>query len=308
MAVVARERRLAPVVTKARKPFDWRGAAGKALIYLLLIALVVIFVAPFVWMVSASLQDVGDMFRWPPQWIPRSPSFDNFVQFFQQANIGRLFFNSAYVAITVTVLQLFTASLAAYTFAKRQFPGRDAFFLLTLGTMMIPGQVTLIPTYIILKNIPFFGGNDWFGQGGHGWLDSYWGLIIPQGASAFAIFLLRQYMTTIPNDLLDAARIDGASEFRIYAQIVLPLCRPALAALAIFAFSYQWDNFYWPLVIVSSEALRTLPLGLALFVVRNRTVWDLLMAGSVVATLPVVVVFLLFQKHFVRGIAMSGLK
>jgi multiple sugar transport system permease protein len=174
--------------------------------------------------------------------------------------------------------------------------------------MMIPGQVTLIPTYIILKNIPFFGGNDWLGQGGHGWLDSYWGLIVPQGASAFAIFLLRQYMTTVPNDLLDAARIDGASEFRIYAQIVMPLCRPALAALAIFSFSFQWDNFYWPLVIVSSEALRTLPLGLALFVVRNRTVWDLLMAGSVVATLPVVIVFLLFQKHFVRGIAMSGLK
>jgi multiple sugar transport system permease protein len=131
---------------------------------------------------------------------------------------------------------------------------------------------------------------------------------VPQGASAFAIFLLRQYMTTVPNDLLDAARIDGASEFRIYAQIVMPLCRPALAALAIFSFSFQWDNFYWPLVIVSSEALRTLPLGLALFVVRNRTVWDLLMAGSVVATLPVVIVFLLFQKHFVRGIAMSGLK
>jgi multiple sugar transport system permease protein len=227
---------------------------------------------------------------------------------FQQANIGRLFFNSAYVAIAVTLIQLFTASLAAYTFAKRRFPGRDALFILTLGTMMIPGQVTLIPTYIILKQIPFFGGNDWLGQGGHGWLDSYWGLIIPQGASAFAIFLLRQYMTTVPNDLLDAARIDGASEFRIFAQIVMPLCRPALAALAIFSFSYQWDNFYWPLVIVSSEALRTLPLGLALFVVRNRTVWDLLMAGSVVATLPVVVVFLLFQKHFVQGISMSGLK
>ena len=308
MAVVARERRLAPAATAARKPFDWRGAVGKALIYLVLAALAVVFIAPFVWMVSASLQDVSDMFRWPPQWIPRSPDLGNFALFFQQANIGRLFFNSAYVAIAVTLIQLFTASLAAYTFAKRRFPGRDALFILTLGTMMIPGQVTLIPTYIILKNIPFFGGNDWLGQGGHGWLDSYWGLIIPQGASAFAIFLLRQYMTTVPNDLLDAARIDGASEFRIFAQIVMPLCRPALAALAIFSFSYQWDNFYWPLVIVSSEALRTLPLGLALFVVRNRTVWDLLMAGSVVATLPVVVVFLLFQKHFVQGISMSGLK
>lgn len=280
----------------------------KALIYVVLIVGAIIFIAPFAWMVTASFQDVGDIFRWPPQWIPRNPSLDNYVRFFERQQIGRYFFNSAYVAIAVTILQLFTASLAAYTFAKRQFPGRELLFILVLGTMMVPGQVTLIPTYIILKQIPLFGGNDILGQGGHGWLDSYWGLIIPQGASAFAIFLLRQYMRTIPNDLLDAARIDGASEFRIYWQIVMPLCRPALAALGIFSFTYQWDNFYWPLVIVSSEELRTLPLGLALFVVRNRTVWDLLMAGSVVATLPVLIVFLLFQRHFVRGIAMSGLK
>jgi multiple sugar transport system permease protein len=259
-------------------------------------------------MVTASLQDVSDIFRWPPQWIPHNPSLDNFAEFIEKEHIGTYFLNSAYVAIAVTLLQIFFSSLAAYAFAKRTFPGRDGLFLLLLGTLMIPGQVTLIPTYIILKNIPLFGGNDIFGQGGHGWLDSYWGLIIPQGASAFAIFLLRQYMQTIPNDLLDAARIDGASEFRIYGQIVMPLCQPALAALAIFTFTYQWDNFYWPLIIVSSEGLRTLPLGLALFVVRNRTVWDLLMAGSVVATLPVLIVFLLFQRHFVRGIALTGLK
>jgi multiple sugar transport system permease protein len=307
MAVIARDRAVAPP-DAARRQAEWRQGFWNAVVYAVLIAGVVIFVAPFAWMVTASLQDVGDMFRWPPQWLPRSPDLDNYALFFQQANVGRLFLNSAYVALAVTFLQLLTASMAAYAFAKRRFPGRDALFLLTLGTMMIPGQVTLIPTYIILKHVPFFGGNDWLGQGGHGWLDSYWGLIVPQAASAFAIFLLRQYMTTIPNDLLDAARIDGASELRIYAQIVMPLCRPALAALAIFSFSYQWDNFYWPLIIVASEELRTLPLGLALFVVRNRTAWDLLMAGSVVATLPVVVVFLLFQKHFVRGIAMSGLK
>lgn len=281
---------------------------GKFLIYAVLVVGGVIFVAPFVWMVSGSVQNIGDIFRWPPQWIPRNPTLDNYARFFETQRIGRFFLNSAYVAIAVTFLQLLLASLAAYAFAKRQFPGRDALFLLTLGTMMIPGQVTLIPTYIILKHVPFFGGNDWLGQGGHGWLDSYWGLIVPQGASAFAIFLLRQYMRTIPNDLLDAARIDGASELRIWAQIVMPLCRPALAALGIFTFTYQWDNFYWPLVIVSSEDLRTLPLGLALFVVRNRTAWDLLMAGSVVATLPVLIVFLIFQRHFVRGIAMSGLK
>jgi multiple sugar transport system permease protein len=307
MAVVARERQLTAPRAHVRS-LDWREGLGKLLIYAILIVGGVIFVAPFVWMLSGSLQNIGDIFRWPPQWIPNNPTLDNYARFFETQRIGRFFLNSAYVAIVVTFLQLLLASLAAYAFAKRQFPGRDALFLLTLGTMMIPGQVTLIPTYIILKHVPFFGGNDWLGQGGHGWLDSYWGLIIPQGASAFAIFLLRQYMRTIPNDLLDAARIDGASELRIWGQIVMPLCRPALAALGIFTFTYQWDNFYWPLIIVSSEELRTLPLGLALFVVRNRTAWDLLMAGSVVATLPVLIVFLMFQRHFVRGIAMSGLK
>lgn len=280
----------------------------QAVVYALLIAGAIIFVGPFAWMFSASLQDVSDMFSWPPTWIPANPSFTNYVEFFQQERIGRYFFNSAYVAITVTALQMFTSSLAAYTFAKRRFPGRDFLFIFTLATLMIPGQVTLIPNYVILKHIPFFGGNDAMGIGGSGWLDSYWGLIVPQAASAFGIFLLRQYMMSIPDDLLDAARIDGASEFRIYAQIVMPLARPALAALGIFTVTYQWDDFFWPLIIVTSEELRTLPLGLALFVVRNRTVWDLLMAGSVIATVPMVIIFLLFQRQFIRGIAISGMK
>jgi len=281
---------------------------GRIVVYLLLIGGSVIFVAPFVWMLTASFQDVGSMFHWPPRWIPQNPTFDNYVRFFKEERIGRYFFNSVVVAGSITVLQLFTSSLAAYTFAKRKFPGRNFLFIAILGTMMIPGQVTIIPNYVILRHIPLFGGNDMFGNGGSGWLDSYWGLIIPQGATAFGIFMMRQYIKNIPDELLDAARVDGASEFRIYWQIVMPLAKPALAALAIFTFTYQWDDFYWPLVVVSSEQLRTLPLGLALFVVRNRTVWDLLMAGSVVTTLPVLIVFLIFQRHFVRGIAMTGMK
>ncbi len=311
MAVVTRERQNSPIEARdtgvdRRRQFEHFG--GKALVYLLLIVGSVIFVAPFLWMVTASFQDVSDMFRWPPSWIPRSPSFDSYVRFFEQERIGRYFLNSAYVALAVTALQLFTSSLAAYTFAKRRFPGRDALFMITLGTMMIPGQVTLIPNYVILRHIPFFGGNDALGSGGSGWLDSYWGLIVPQAATAFGIFLMRQYMKSIPDDLLDAARVDGATEFRIYWQIVMPLCRPALAALGIFTFSYVWDDFFWPLIITSSEELRTLPLGLALFVVRNRTAWDLLMAGSVITTIPVLVVFLVFQRHFIRGIAVTGMK
>ena len=149
---------------------------------------------------------------------------------------------------------------------------------------------------------------DILGQGGIGWINSYWGLIIPHSVGMFSIFLLMQYMRTIPDELLDAARIDGASEFRIYWQIILPLSRPALAAVGIFTFTFFWDDFFWPLIIISNPDLYTLPLGLALFVVKNRTVWDLLMAGSVIATVPMILMFLFFQRNFVRGISVSGLK
>ena len=177
-----------------------------------------------------------------------------------------------------------------------------------LATMMIPGQVTLIPTYLVLKHVPFFGGNDFFGNGGHGWLDSYWGLIMPGAVSAFGVFLIRQYMLTIPDELLDAARIDGASEFSIYWRVVVPLARPALAATGIFTFIYAWEDFFWPLIIISSPDHYTVPLGLALYVVRNRTSWDIVMAGSVLATLPMIVIFAVFQRHFIRGLAITGLK
>jgi multiple sugar transport system permease protein len=307
VAVLVREQQKIKEQVRRRRITPWF-VLGRTTTYLLLIFGSIIFVAPFAWMVTASFQDIGHIFRYPPNWIPTEPNLDNYRRFFKEQRVGRYFFNSAFVAISVTILQLFVSSLAAYCFAKRRFPGRDFIFLALLGSMMIPGQVTIIPQYIIMKHIPLFGENDILGNGGHGWLDSYWGLILPHAFSAFTIFLLRQYMQTSPNDLLDAARVDGASEFRIYSQIVMPLCVPALAALAIFIFSYHWDEFYWPLIVVSSEDLRTLPLGLALFVVQNRTVWDLLMAGAVVATLPVLVVFLIFQRHFVRGIAMSGMK
>jgi multiple sugar transport system permease protein len=288
------------------------------LAYVVLVPGAILFVAPFAWLVSASFQPVGDLFSWPPQWIPENPTTDGYKFFFGLGEggrfdrgaegVGRWFINSAFVATAITVLQLFFNSLAAYVFAKRRFPGRDAIFLVFLGTMMVPPTVTLIPNYIVLKHIPLFGGNDLFGLGGSGWLDSYYGLIMPGAVSAFGIFLLRQYMQSIPDELLDAARIDGASEFKIFWRVVLPLCRPALAAMAIFTFTYAWEDFLLPLVIISSPDLYTAPLGLALFVTSNRTAWDMLLAGSVIATLPMVIVFMIFQRQFIRGISLSGLK
>ncbi|HYN87177.1 MAG TPA: carbohydrate ABC transporter permease [Ardenticatenaceae bacterium] len=311
MAVLSRERLDANFELERRRAAQARairGAIRNFFIYIILAVGAIIFIAPFAWMFVASLQRIGDMFRWPPSWIPINPTLDNYVRFFEEANVGRYFANSAYVALAVTFLQMFFNSLAAYTYAKRRFPGRDFLFTLGLATMMIPGYVTLIPTYLILQHMPLFGGNDIWGQGGHGWLDSYWVLIAPGSVSMFGIFLLRQYMKSIPTDLVDAAKIDGAGHFRIYLQIILPLTMPALAAMGIFTFQSAWNEFFWPLITVSSPELLTLPVGLALFVVKNRTVWDILMAGSVVATLPILIVFILFQRWFIRGIALSGIK
>ena len=281
---------------------------GKTAVYVLATVGAIVFIAPWAWMFSASLQPLSDIFDFPPNWIPEQFTLENYENFLRTQNLGRMFFNSAFIALAVTFLQLFFNSLAAYTFAKRNFPGRDKIFTVLLSTLMIPGQVTLIPAYLILLHIPLAGGNDIFGNGGHGWLDSYTGLIIPGAASIYGVFLLRQYMKTIPDELLDAAKIDGASEFRIYWQIIVPLSGPALAAMGIFTFTYVWNDFFWPLITISSPDLRTLPVGLALFVVKNRTVWDLVFAGSVVATLPILLIFLLFQRYFIRGIALTGMK
>src|SRR3954453_18948542 len=278
------------------------------LVYLILIVGVIIFVAPFAWMVTASVQDVSNIFRWPPQWIPKDPTLDNYRRFFKEERIGRYLFNSAFVATSITILQLFLSSLAAYTFAKRRFPGREFLFVAILGTLMIPGQVTIIPNYLVLKHIPMFGGNDIMGNGGHGWLDSYWGLIVPNFINMFSIFMMRQYMRSIPDELIDAAKVDGAGHLRVFAKVILPLSKPVLAVTAIFAFNFYWNNFQTPLIIISSPDHYTVPLGLAQFVIKNRTAWDLVMAGSVLATLPMLIAFLLFQRYIVRGIAISGLK
>jgi multiple sugar transport system permease protein len=277
--------------------------------YIFIIALAIIFVAPFAFFVTASLQPLSKMFRYPPQWIPTDITLENFTGFFTSGrDIGRWVGNSFFVATTVTVLQLFFSSLIAYTFAKRTFPGRDFLFYMGLATLMLPAEVLLIPQYLIFRSMPLFGGNDITGQGGHGWLDSYWALIVPNIASPFTIFLLRQYMRSIPDSLIDAARVDGAGHFKIYWKIVMPLSRPALAAMAIFTFQFFWEDFYGPLIFISSPELYTLPLGLGLFVVQNRTVWNLVVAGSVVATIPMIIIFFMFQRYFVRGIALSGLK
>jgi multiple sugar transport system permease protein len=297
-----------PISTPEIRANKLKYLLGRLIIYTLLIVGAIIFIAPWAWMVSASFQPIGDIFDWPPNWIPETFTLTNYSKFLAAEGFFRWVLNSGFLAVVVLVLQMFFNSLAAYTFAKRKFPGRDGLFLLMLGTLMIPGQLFLIPNYLILLRSPLFGGNNLMGVGGHGMLDSFWGIIIPYSFSVWSVFFMRQYMKSLPDDLLDAARMDGASEFTIYSKVVMPLCGPVLAAQAIFTFTFVWNDFFWPLIVTSSPELRTLQLGLALFILKNKTVWDIVFAGSVVSTLPVLLIFIFFQKYFIRGIALTGMK
>ena len=268
--------------------------SGTVALHLLLYAMAFMTVAPFLWMLLASFKDLGEILQYPPTWIPQRIILDNFVNAFQAAPFGRFYFNSLFVASAVTLGQLFTCSLAAYAFARLQFPGRDVLFYIFLGTMMVPGQVTMIPGFMVLH---------WLG-----WIDTYAALIVPGLASAFGTFLLRQFFLTIPRDLEDAAAIDGCSRFGVLWRIILPLSRPALATLAIFTFMGVFNDFLWALIVVSSEDLKTVQLGLAIFRDRYQTDWGQLMAASVTATVPILLVFFFAQKYFIRGITLSGLK
>ena len=278
------------------------------LLHLLLALGAASMILPFLWMVSTSLKPEAEIFRYPPVWMPRAWRWSNYSEAMQAAPFGRYFLNTLIYATVVTVSNLLFCSMAAYAFARLRFPGRNALFILVLGTMMVPGQVTMVPIFILLKRWPLMGGNDLLGLGGHGLLNSYMGLALPAAVGAFGIFLLRQFFMTLPRELEDAARIDGCSEAGIYWRIILPLSKPALATLGIFTFTAAWNEFLWPLLITSQDSMRTLQLGLQVFQTQYATRWDLLMAGTVVVTIPVLILFLLGQRYFTRGIALSGMK
>lgn len=256
----------------------------------------VLMLLPFEWMVVASLMAAPEIMTRPLVWLPAVPQFENYAHLAQAIPLGRMYANSLVVTAATTVGILLSSSLAGYGFAKFQFPGRDALFVLVLSTMMIPFFVLMIPVFYLISQL--------------GWVDTYQGLIVPHMVTGFGIFLMRQYMLTLPDELLDAARIDGANEFGIYWRIVLPLVGPALGALAILAFVYHWNSFLWPLIVIRSNELATIPIGLKSLIVyaSQPEVINLQMAGATVAIIPVVLVFILFQRWFVQGIALTGLK
>jgi multiple sugar transport system permease protein len=272
---------------------QWLVAVRIVLTYVALSLAAVIMLLPFVWMLSTSLKTPSSVFVYPPEWIPNPVQWSNYAQVVQVMPFLRYVLNTAAVATSITFLHLAVSSLAAYAFARLRFPGRNRLFLAYLATLMVPGQVTLIPNFLIVKYL--------------GWIDTYQALIIPQVFTAFGTFLLRQFFLTIPNELEDAARIDGASAFAIYWRIVLPLSGPALATLGVFTFTAQWNNFLWPLIVINDEQMRTLTVGLRALVGEFTVQYPLLMAGSVISVLPMLIIFVVAQRFFVRGIALTGL-
>jgi multiple sugar transport system permease protein len=271
----------------------WRRVAWPLIAYTVLTALAIVTLIPIIWMVLTAFKSAPEVAASPPTWFPREWHPENFQAAWAFAPFGRYLLNTAVMAGTIMVLEVLTSALAAYAFARLRFKGRDLLFLLYLGTLMIPRQVTLIPSFILMRELH--------------WIDTYQGLIIPQAFSAFGTFLLRQFFLTIPHELEEAARIDGASRFGCFARIILPLSGPALATLAVFIFLFQWNNLLWPLVISNTDATRPIAVGLRKFLGEHGTDWNLLMAAATLATLPVVALYLIAQRWFVRGIALSGL-
>ncbi len=266
---------------------------GHLALHAILIAGSVVMLLPFVWMLSTSLKEPRQIFTYPPVWIPSPIAWENYPATVSAMPFGRFYFNSFVVAASVTILQILTSSLAAFAFARLRFRGRNALFLLYLATLMIPFQVTMIPNFILVRFL--------------GWYDSYQALILPTAFSALSTFLLRQYFLGIPMDLDEAARMDGASSWRIWWRIIMPLSGPAIAALSIFTFLASWNDFLWPLVITTSLEMRTLPVGISAFQGQYNVQWHLLMAGSVIAMLPVLIIYVIGQKWVVRGITLTGM-
>lgn len=266
----------------------------KGLLYLMLIVIGVAMIMPFVWMISTSLKEEAAVFTVKPQWIPKPMIFENYKIAWHSLPFGRFFLNSIFIAICVTFGQVVTSSLAAYAFARLEFPGRDKIFFAYLATLMIPMHVTMIPMFVIIRKL--------------GWIDSYKALIFPAMFTAYGTFMLRQFFMTIPKELEEAATIDGCSRLGIYWNVILPLSLPALATLSTFTFLDTWNSFIWPLIVTVSNEMKTLPVGLATLQGQYLTDWTVLMAGSVIVIIPVLVVFIFNQRFFVKGIVMTGLK
>lgn len=271
-----------------------RISVGRIIAYAALILLTIITIIPFAWMLSASLKLNKDVFAWPMEWIPSNPQWHNYIDIWTKIPLLKFIGNTAFLTVVVTLLQLLTSSFAAYAFAKLHFRGRNLLFLGYIATIAMPWQVYMVPQFLMMS--------------GMGLNDKLLAMICLQAFSAFGVFLMKQFYDGIPDDLCEAARIDGLSEYGIWWKIMLPLSKPSLATLTIFTFVNTWNDFLGPLLYLHTESKKTLQLGLRMFIGQYSAEYGLIMAASVVALIPVLVVFIALQKYFVQGIASSGLK
>lgn len=267
----------------------------RGLLYLVLIGVGITMLLPLLWMISTSLKQPGEVFLLPPKWIPNPPQWSNYAKLFEVLPFGRFLFNSLEISGLATLGALISCSMAAFAFARMNFPGRNFLFAIILATLMIPYHVTLIPLFALYKNM--------------GWLSTHLPLTVPYFfGTAFGIFLIRQFFLTIPQELVDAARIDGCSFIQIYYKIFLPLAKPALATLGIFTFLGSWNNLIGPLIFLNEVNTMTLTLGLTLLTTQSNGRWELIQAGAVISVIPMIIIFLVGQEHFIQGIARTGLK
>jgi multiple sugar transport system permease protein len=260
---------------------------------ILLVAAATMFV-PFLWMVSTSLKANQFVLSMPPEFFPKPLTFESYRRLLELLPFGRMMGNSIMIAILATIGQIITSSMAAYVFARMEFRGKNAIFLVYLATMMVPSQVTIVPLFILMRYL--------------GWINTYQAIVSPMVFSAFGTFLLRQSFLTIPKELEEAAFIDGASHWTVFWKIIMPVSRPALATLSVFAFMGAWNAYLWPLFVTNDENIMTLPVGLSLLHGRYLTEWNLVMAGAVVTVIPMLIIYLIAQDYFVKGVVTSGIK
>jgi multiple sugar transport system permease protein len=271
------------------------GKRSPGWLYVVLFVGLVFMVTPFVWMLLSSVKPKGEIQQSPPTWLPENVTWDNYQTLFSKLDLTTFFMNSVIVAVAVTLGNLVFCSMLGYALAKLDFGGRRVLFAIVLGTLMIPGVVTFVPMFVLASNLHL--------------TNTLLGMILPFLVQPFGVFLMRQYISGLPDELIQAARVDGAGEFRIYWNVILPLCGPAMATLGILTFLGSWNNFLWPLVVAQEEDKFTLPVALALYSIgQNSTNYGLLLAGSVVVVLPVIAVFLALQRFFIQGISMTGIK
>ncbi|WP_066190270.1 MULTISPECIES: carbohydrate ABC transporter permease [Gracilibacillus] len=262
--------------------------------YVILILLSVIMLFPILWVVSSSLKTGSELFAWPPTIFPAEVTFENYFSAFREANFGRYFFNTVFVTVIATLITLLINTMAGYALAKFKFRGSTIILILFLSTLMIPLEALMIPMFLVLKTLGLY--------------NSIWGIIIPPAATPTGVFLIRQYILSLPDEMIEAAKIDGANEWQIFTRIIIPLAKPVIATLTIFSVMWRWQDYIWPLIAISDTRLYTLELALANFVGEYSVDWGPLLAMAVVTMVPMIIIFLFFQRFFVQGIMVAGLK